>query len=177
MGSTYSFPLSPLLSPSLRFKRLISSFPSFFPSPHLVFLADPPCPPSEHILNTPKTAIADSLSGLCYLNPHTELYDTTLILRKPSKDKVLLVCGGGGGHEPAHACFVGDGMLSAAVSGQVFASPNAGQVEKALDKLKGGKGTLAIVSRGFEPERLEKRTHFISDPYSQTKNYTGKLEF
>jgi len=37
-------------------------------------------------------------------------------------------------------------MLSAAVSGQIFASPNAGQVEKALDKLKGGKGTLVIVS-------------------------------
>lgn len=98
---------------------------------------------------------------MCYLNPHTELYDTTLILRKPSKDKVHLVCGGGGGHEPAHACFVGDGMLSAAVSGQVFASPNAGQVEKALDKLKGGKGTLVIVSRGFECQVGEKEADFV----------------
>jgi len=88
----------------------------------------------------------DSLSGLAFLNPETELYDTTLILRKPSNDQVHLVCGGGGGHEPAHASFVGKGMLSAAVSGQVFASPNARQVEKALDKLKAGKGTLVIVS-------------------------------
>ncbi|GAA5896439.1 dihydroxyacetone kinase [Sporobolomyces salmoneus] len=106
----------------------------------------------KHILNSPKTAISDSLSGLAFLNPHTELYDTTLILRKPSSDQVHLVCGGGGGHEPAHASFVGKGMLSAAVSGQVFASPNARQVEKALDKLKNGKGTLVI-----------------------TKNYTGDV--
>ncbi|GAA5831207.1 hypothetical protein JCM3766R1_002968 [Sporobolomyces carnicolor] len=106
----------------------------------------------KHILNSPKTAISDSLSGLAYLNPHVELYDTTIIARKPSSDRVHLICGGGGGHEPAHAAFVGQGMLSAAVSGNVFASPNARQVEKALDKLKSGKGTLVI-----------------------TKNYTGDV--
>ncbi|GAA5940291.1 uncharacterized protein JCM15063_002590 [Sporobolomyces koalae] len=106
----------------------------------------------KHILNNPKTTISDSLAGLTYLNPHTEVYDTTLIVRKPSTNQVHLVCGGGGGHEPAHAAFVGHGMLSAAVSGQVFASPNARQVEKALDKLKHGKGTLVI-----------------------TKNYTGDV--
>ncbi|GAA6061035.1 hypothetical protein JCM10212_004609 [Sporobolomyces blumeae] len=106
----------------------------------------------KHILNTPKTAVADSLAGLAYLNPHTQLYDSTLIVRSPSHDQVHLVCGGGAGHEPAHAAFVGKGMLSAAVSGQVFASPNARQVEKALDRLKGGKGTLVL-----------------------TKNYTGDV--
>ncbi|GAA5991175.1 hypothetical protein JCM5350_001937, partial [Sporobolomyces pararoseus] len=58
------------------------------------------------------------------------LYDTTLIVRKPSTSQVHLICGGGGGHEPAHT----------------------GQVEKALDKLKNGKGTLVI-----------------------TKNYTGDV--
>lgn len=100
---------------------------------------------AEHILNTPKTAIVDSLSGLTFLNPATEVYDSTLLLRSPAKDRVHLVCGGGGGHEPAHAAFVGEGMLSAAVSGQVFASPNAGQVEKALDKLSLAQGTLIIV--------------------------------
>ncbi|GAA5995180.1 uncharacterized protein JCM10292_004583 [Rhodotorula paludigena] len=99
----------------------------------------------KHILNTPKTAIVDSLSGLTFLNPATEVYDSTLLLRSPAKDRVHLVCGGGGGHEPAHAAFVGEGMLSAAVSGQVFASPNAGQVEKALDKLSLAKGTLIVV--------------------------------
>ncbi|BGP44681.1 hypothetical protein JCM10450v2_000495 [Rhodotorula kratochvilovae] len=99
----------------------------------------------KHILNDPKTAILDSLSGLTFLNPATEVYDTTLLLRSPAKDRVHLLCGGGGGHEPAHAAFVGEGMLSAAVSGQVFASPNAGQVEKALGKLSLAKGTLIVV--------------------------------
>ncbi|GAA6004485.1 hypothetical protein JCM10207_000748 [Rhodosporidiobolus poonsookiae] len=106
----------------------------------------------KHILNNPKTAVLDSLSGLSYLNPATQVYDTTLILRNPDKDRVHLVCGGGAGHEPAHAAFVGQGMLSAAVSGQVFASPNAGQVEKALDKLSLAKGVLLV-----------------------TKNYTGDV--
>ncbi|GAA5995119.1 hypothetical protein JCM5350_002771, partial [Sporobolomyces pararoseus] len=68
----------------------------------------------KHILNSPKTAIRDSLEGLNFLNPQTELYDTTLIVRKPSTSQVHLICGGGGGHEPAHTGFVGKGMLSAA---------------------------------------------------------------
>lgn len=97
-------------------------------------------------MNPSRCRLGDSLEGLNFLNPQTELYDTTLIVRKPSTSQVHLICGGGGGHEPAHAGFVGKGMLSAAVSGQVFASPNARQVEKALDKLKNGKGTLVIVS-------------------------------
>ena len=96
-------------------------------------------PAPEHILNTPKTLVADSLAGLAFYNPATLLYDTTLILRKPSQ-RVHLLCGGGAGHEPAHAAFVGEGMLSAAVSGQVFASPNSRQVEEALVRLAGGKG-------------------------------------
>lgn len=123
------------------------------------------------------TLAGDSLSGLAYLNPHVELYDTTIIARKPSSDRVHLICGGGGGHEPAHAAFVGQGMLSAAVSGNVFASPNARQVEKALDKLKSGKGTLVIVrltadcspsahSFAFElaPSSLTLRCVLLHDP-------------
>ena len=50
-------------------------------------------PAPEHILNTPKTLVADSLAGLAFYNPATLLYDTTLILRKPSQ-RVHLLCGG-----------------------------------------------------------------------------------
>ncbi|GAA5972207.1 hypothetical protein JCM11641_002358 [Rhodosporidiobolus odoratus] len=109
---------------------------------------------SKHILNDPKSAVLDALSGLAYLNPNTQVYDTTLIARKPAKDRVHLVCGGGAGHEPAHAAFVGEGMLSAAVSGQVFASPNAKQVEKALDKLSLSKGVL-IVTKNYTGDVLQ----------------------
>lgn len=75
--------------------------------------------PPEHILNSPKALVAESLAGLAYLNPAVSLHDTTLVLRDPAKNRVHLLCGGGGGHEPAHAAYVGEGMLSAAVSGQV----------------------------------------------------------
>lgn len=100
-------------------------------------------------MNEPKTAVADALAGLSYLNPHTKVVNrTTLILRRPAPDRVHLLCGGGGGHEPAHAAFVGHGMLSCAVSGQIFASPNAQQVEDALARLDlagRSKGTLIVV--------------------------------
>ncbi|GAA6039026.1 hypothetical protein JCM8097_000159 [Rhodosporidiobolus ruineniae] len=124
----------------------------------------------KHILNTPQSAVKDSLAGLTYLNPNTEVYDATLLARHPKKDNVHLLCGGGAGHEPAHAAFVGEGMLSAAVCGQVFASPNAGQVEKALDKLSLTQGVLIVVKNytgdvlqfGLAKERWS-ATHLESD--------------
>ncbi|GAA5827012.1 hypothetical protein JCM11251_002205 [Rhodosporidiobolus azoricus] len=124
----------------------------------------------KHILNDPKAAVLDSLKGLTYINPATEVYDTTLVLRKPNQHNVGLICGGGAGHEPAHAAFVGEGMLSAAVSGQVFASPNAGQIEKAIDKLSLSKGILLVVKNytgdvlqfGLAKERWS-ATHLESD--------------
>lgn len=73
----------------------------------------------EHITNSPKSLVSEALAGLAYLNPKLALTDTTVCLRDPSKSNVSLLCGGGAGHEPAHAAFVGDGMLTAAVSGQV----------------------------------------------------------
>lgn len=93
--------------------------------------------------------MSDALAGLSFLNPHTKVVNrTTLILRQPAPDRVHLLCGGGGGHEPAHAAFVGRGMLSCAVSGQIFASPNAAQVEDALARLDlagQSHGTLIVV--------------------------------
>ena len=51
-----------------------------------------------------------------------------------AKDKVALISGGGSGHEPAHAGFVGGGMLHAAVCGDVFASPPVGEIYAARKK-------------------------------------------
>src|SRR5699024_8646088 len=63
----------------------------------------------------------------------------------PASDKVGLVSGGGTGHEPLHAGFVGTGMLDAAVPGAVFASPTAIQVEAATRWADSGRGVLQIV--------------------------------
>ncbi|KDE09614.1 hypothetical protein MVLG_00021 [Microbotryum lychnidis-dioicae p1A1 Lamole] len=102
---------------------------------------------SKHILNDPKTLVNYALSGLAFLNPALTYNPATMtvMVRQADHDKVHLLCGGGAGHEPAHAAFVGKGMLSAAVSGNVFASPNAAQIEAALDRLSNSKGQLIIV--------------------------------
>jgi phosphoenolpyruvate---glycerone phosphotransferase subunit DhaK len=63
----------------------------------------------------------------------------------PRKGKVVLVSGGGSGHEPLHAGFVGYGMLDAACPGQVFTSPTPDQISAAAEAVDGGRGVLFIV--------------------------------
>lgn len=65
--------------------------------------------------------------------------------RRLRKDKVTLISGGGSGHEPAHGGFVGQGMLDAAVCGDIFASPSQIQVYQAIKKTAGDKGVLLII--------------------------------
>lgn len=59
--------------------------------------------------------------------------------------KVALISGGGSGHEPAHAGYVGQGMLDAAVSGNVFASPSPDRILSAIHEVAGEKGVLLII--------------------------------
>ena len=61
------------------------------------------------------------------------------------KDRVAVVSGGGAGHEPLHAGYVGMGMLDAACPGQVFTSPTPDQMVEACKAVNGGKGILQIV--------------------------------
>src|SRR5215475_7503301 len=63
----------------------------------------------------------------------------------PVKGKVALISGGGSGHEPLHAGFVGRGMLDAACPGQVFTSPTPDQMLAAAQAVDGGAGALFIV--------------------------------
>lgn len=67
--------------------------------------------------------------------------------------KVALVSGGGSGHEPAHAGFVGQGMLTAAVCGEVFASPSADAVLAGILAVTGDAGCLLIV-KNYTGDRL-----------------------
>ena len=69
------------------------------------------------------------------------------------KSKVALISGGGSGHEPAHAGFVGQGMLTAAVCGQVFASPSVDAVLAAILAVTGEAGCLLIV-KNYTGDRL-----------------------
>lgn len=77
-----------------------------------------------------------------------------VVVRKDwKKDKVALVSGGGSGHEPAHAGFVGEGMLTAAVCGDVFASPSVDAVLAGILAVTGPAGCLVIV-KNYTGDRL-----------------------
>lgn len=62
-----------------------------------------------------------------------------------NKDHVALISGGGSGHEPAHAGFVGEGMLSAAICGEIFTSPTPDMVQAGISACDSKKGTLLII--------------------------------
>ncbi|KAF8623069.1 hypothetical protein AX15_006521 [Amanita polypyramis BW_CC] len=102
---------------------------------------------SKHFLNDPESLVINSLQNVCTLNPHLSFdpKNKVVCVARHDKNKVALICGGGSGHEPAHASFVGPGMLTAAVCGNIFASPSASQVKRAIDLVDNDKGTLIIV--------------------------------
>ncbi len=85
--------------------------------------------------------------GFAMAHPHVVLDEKYNVLYKKNidEDKVTLICGGGSGHEPAHAGYVGKGLLDAAVCGDVFASPSQIQVYKAIRETRSKKGTLLII--------------------------------
>ena len=77
-----------------------------------------------------------------------------IVVRKNLDDgKVSLISGGGSGHEPSHAGFVGKGMLDAAVCGDIFASPSTIQVYNAILAVQSKKGTLLII-KNYTVERV-----------------------
>lgn len=101
----------------------------------------------KKIINQPETVVMEMCSGIAAAHPELEFVKKYKILKKKNinPNKVALISGGGSGHEPAHAGFVGTGMLDAAVCGDVFASPSQIQVYKAIKETAGDKGTLLIV--------------------------------
>ena len=85
--------------------------------------------------------------GLAAAHPELEFVEKYKVVKKKEINdaKVSLISGGGSGHEPAHAGFVGKGMLDAAVCGDVFASPSQVQVYNAIKACATEKGVLLIV--------------------------------
>ncbi|KAJ6261277.1 Dihydroxyacetone kinase [Drechslerella dactyloides] len=99
-------------------------------------------PPQDH-----KPVVERALECMVAINPSLRLIEShKVVYNWPKKeDKVALISGGGSGHEPAHAGFVGDGMLDVAVAGDIFASPSTAQILvglRTIDSSKGGEGML-----------------------------------
>jgi dihydroxyacetone kinase-like protein len=103
----------------------------------------------KKFMNSTETMLRESLSG--FARCHADIVvldpDFRFVRRKEIKPgKVALISGGGSGHEPLHAGFVGHGMLDAACSGQVFTSPTPDQMIAAAEAVDSGAGVLFIVT-------------------------------
>lgn len=101
----------------------------------------------KKIMNTPETFVYDMCHGLAKAHPELEFVEKFKIVKKKviNPQKVSLISGGGSGHEPAHAGFVGKGMLDCAVCGDVFASPSQVQIYNAIKECATEKGVLLII--------------------------------
>ncbi|WP_336320324.1 dihydroxyacetone kinase subunit DhaK [Streptomyces lavendofoliae] len=100
------------------------------------------------LINVPETVVADALRGMAAAHPELTVdVDNRVVVRRdaPVAGKVALVSGGGSGHEPLHAGFVGPGMLAAACPGEVFTSPVPDQMVRAAAAVDSGHGVLFVV--------------------------------
>lgn len=101
----------------------------------------------KKIMNQPETMVMEMCSGMVIAHPQLAFSQKFKVLKKRhiNQNKVTLISGGGSGHEPMHAGFIGQGMLDAAVCGDVFASPSQIQVYQAIKQTASQQGTLLII--------------------------------
>ena len=112
----------------------------------------------KKLVNRPADVVEEMLQGLSVLHPGSvRLLGHKVMLRADaaqSRDaQVAVISGGGSGHEPAHAGYIGRGMLSAAVAGEVFTSPSSNSVYAAIKAVAGKPGALLVV-KNYTGDRL-----------------------
>lgn len=113
----------------------------------------------KKLINTVAAVVPDMLEGLALSQPSIQLLaGQNIALRADvealkTRNEVALISGGGAGHEPAHAGFIGPGLLTAAVVGDVFTSPSADAVLAAIEAVAGPAGVLLII-KNYTGDRL-----------------------
>jgi triose/dihydroxyacetone kinase / FAD-AMP lyase (cyclizing) len=112
----------------------------------------------KKLINRPEAAVDEMLEGMVALNPCVvRLSHLNVLVRSDfaaMRDRqVALISGGGSGHEPAHAGYIGEGMLSAAVAGEIFTSPTVDAIFAAIKTVAGKPGVLLIV-KNYTGDRL-----------------------
>ena len=116
-------------------------------------------PSMKYFVNDTNTVISDAIDGFLRVSSGAALArlaspDAKIVVRKNvDPAKVALISGGGSGHEPAHVGFVGAGMLTAAVCGEIFASPSVDAVLTGIRAVTGPAGCLLIV-KNYAGDRL-----------------------
>lgn len=102
----------------------------------------------KKLINVADNVVEEMIEGMVMAHPDRikRVEGTNVLIRKDAPvDKVAVISGGGSGHEPAHAGFIGRGMLDGAVPGQMFTSPTPDQVLECIKATDSGKGVFMIV--------------------------------
>ena len=112
----------------------------------------------KKLINDPRAVVREMLEGQVDLHPGQALLETENVIVRadlppPGDRQVALISGGGSGHEPAHAGYVGTGLLHAAVAGDVFTSPSVDAVLSAIRTVGGPAGAILIV-KNYTGDRL-----------------------
>ena len=122
----------------------------------------------KKLINDPRALVREMLEGVVLSTGGLALLDSeNVVIRAdiatdPAARPVALLSGGGSGHEPAHAGYVGPGMLSAAIVGDVFTSPSTDAVLAAIRAVAGPAGALLIVKNytGDRPMKTPRKRGF-----------------
>jgi ATP-dependent dihydroxyacetone kinase len=112
----------------------------------------------KKFINRPENAVEEMLEGISILNPGlVRLAGEKVLVRADTErvrdQQVAIISGGGSGHEPAHGGYIGAGMLSAAVAGEIFTSPDTDSVYAAIKAVAGKPGVLLVV-KNYTGDRL-----------------------
>lgn len=101
----------------------------------------------KKIMNEPQNIVDEMLEGFVFANQEIQWFREYRVvsLKEKTKGKVGVMSVGGSGHEPAHAGYIGKGMLDAAVAGNLFASPSPDQMLKAMEDIDTGAGVLVVL--------------------------------
>ena len=104
----------------------------------------------KKFINRPEDVVQEMLQGLMVLHPGSAILSGHKVVVRVNRGQaadppVAVISGGGSGHEPAHAGYIGEGMLSAAVLGEVFTSPSADSVFAAIKAVATKRGVLLVV--------------------------------
>ncbi|CAG2119666.1 unnamed protein product, partial [Medioppia subpectinata] len=117
---------------------------------------------TKHLINSIETSVYESLIGLAAGNDGLQVIpECNSVVRKDYQTyrktgKVMLISGGGSGHEPMFAGFVGSGLLTGAVSGEIFASPPPRKTLKLIETIgdKNGNNEILIIVANYTGDRL-----------------------
>lgn len=128
---------------------------------------------TKHFFPDTEGVVLRALDSIVARNPHLEHDRASRVVfsRTHPPSKVTIISGGGSGHEPAWAGYVGDGMLTASVAGEVFASPSTKQVMAAIRNVPSDAGVILCITN-YTGDRLHfglarEKTHAMGQKIAQ----------